>query len=192
MLAPFVIAAFMHIVGALSIQGVAVNTGSGDSASVATVDFLLSVMAVFAPAVILVKALVATALTWAILVLLSAQARFRILFSINMYGAVVLALPGIAMALVVRFRQPVGTQGLEDLIVPMGLDAIIDFGTSPTTLAVMQQITVFHILWAVLLAWLLSRAAKVSVARSTVTSVALWGLGIGYAVVRSLVFARFT
>ena len=188
-LAPFIIVVLMHVVGALSLRGPAAHALSADQATAVAVDWMLAILMVSSPVIVLVKALVVAALTWAVLVLLSEGARFKILASIHVYGGMLLALPAIATVVVLRLRGPGAVQGPEDLLVPMGLDVIIDVGSSPTTLALMQQTTIFHVLWVVFVSWLLCRAGGVSGRNSIVTGLALWGFGIGYAVVRAAVFS---
>lgn len=132
---PFVTVVLVQAVSAWSIRGLTAVALAADQVTAEAADWLLLIMMVFSPVLTIVKALTLAALTWAILVLFSAKARFRPLLSIHMYGTLTLALSGIATAMVLRFRRSTDFAGTEDLLVPMGLDLIVDPGSSPGVLA---------------------------------------------------------
>lgn len=185
---PFLIAVLINIVGANLFRGSAADALVADQASASTTNLLLSLMVILSPVLILIRTLVMSLVTWAVLVLLSTKSRFRALVSIHLYGAMLLAIPAIVSAIVLRLRGADELQGPGDLLVPMGLDLVFDPGSSPTMIALTQQATVFHGLWVVLIVWLLSGAAGASRKTSVIAALLLWGLGIGYAVLRAALF----
>ncbi len=188
-LVPLVIVVLMQTLSAWSIREPAAAALAADPTAAEAAEWLLIILLVFGPIVTLIKTLVLAALTWAILVLLSTTSRFRPILSIHMYGAAVLALSGVATAFVLRFRGGSGLGGADDLLVPMGLDLILDLGSSPVALAIVQHTSVFHVLWVVLVTWLLRRVTSMPGASALVATLVLWALGMGYAVLRTVLFA---
>lgn len=185
---PFIIAVLMHIVGANLFRGSVADALVADQASASTANLLLSMMVILSPVLILIRTLVMSLMTWAILVLLSTKSRFRALVSIHLYGAMLLAIPAIVSAIILRFRGVDELEGPGDLLVPLGLDLVLDPGSSPTMIALTQQASVFHGLWVVLMVWLLSASAGASRKTSVIAALSLWGLSIGYSMLRAVLF----
>lgn len=180
-LVPFLIVVIMNFIGARAVRNLVAPPGQSATA----IDLLFNLLAFLSPIIILVKALAATTVTWAVLTLMSVRARLRTLMSIHMYCAMPLALPPIVMTLFVRYGGA-GSSELQNLRIPLGLDLLLDPGLSPAAVALVQQVTFFHVLWAILLCWLLRRGADVPGRTALVVALALWGLGTGFAVIRAM------
>ena len=182
MVVPFLVVVIMNVIGAKAAHSLVVASGQ----PALGIDLLFGLLTFLSPLIVLIKALAAATVTWAVLTLLSARARLRTLLSIHMYCAMPLALPPIMLAL---FSRPDGSgfPAPQDLRVPLGSDLLLGHGLSPAALILAQQVTMFHVTWACLLCWLLCRSLEVPGRIAVSVAVALWGLGTAFAVLRAVV-----
>ncbi len=145
----------------------------------------LWVLVAVSPILGLAKGLALTGMAWSLLVLLGAEARFRALLSVTLFGELVLATQGLWIVGVLWLRGGGAGAGEGDLRVFTGLDIILDDPSSP--LGVMASaVTPFHVAWVLFLAWGFASLSRGGRARGAAAALLCWGLTAGTGVLRAL------
>ncbi len=139
--------------------------------------------ALFAPALILAKTAVLSAVVWALLTLVGADTRFRRILSYTLYGEGILLVHAVALAAFLNYVQTV--QSPVDLASPFTLSAFFsETGIVLQTLA--QAISVFHILWIVFMWGCFRKAEHLTRLSSAFAVFCMVGCILGAALVRGL------
>lgn len=149
-------------------------------------DTAFWLVAVFYPVLALAKTLVLAACAWAVLALLGRDGRLRTLFSLLLYGELLLQLNGVFTALVLNLQGAGRIRQASDLLVPWGIDMLVPLH-SRAALAAAQGATIFHLLWFAFLVAVMPRVTGVSRGGAAATAGTLWAGMIVFNVLRSLV-----
>ena len=145
----------------------------------------LWVLVAVSPILGLAKGLALTGMAWSLLLLLGAEARFRALLSLTLFGELILSTQGLWIACVLRLRGVGGTAAPEDLRVFTGLDIILDDPSSSLG-ALASAVTPFHAAWFLFLAWGFSSLSRAGRVRGAAAALLCWGLAAGTGVLRAL------
>jgi hypothetical protein len=145
----------------------------------------LWVLVAVSPILGLARGLALTAMAWSLLLLLGAEARYRALLSVTLFGELILSTQGLWIACVLRMRGVGGTAAPEDLRVFTGLDILLDDPSSPLG-ALASAVTPFHAAWAVFLAWGFSSLSRGGRVRGAAAAALCWGLAAGTGILRAL------
>lgn len=144
----------------------------------------LWVLVAVSPILGLAKGLALTGMAWSLLLLLGAEARFRALLSVTLFGELVLATQGLWIVCVLRLTGGAGA-GEGDPRVFTGLDIILDDPSSPLG-AMASAVTPFHAAWVLFLAWGFASLSRGGRVRGTAAALLCWGLSAGTGVLRAL------
>lgn len=149
----------------------------GESAAV-----LVFWIVVLGPVGALFKAGLLAAATWAVLALGSAEARFRALLSVFLYGEALMALRGVAGALYLHWtmarQSPDEAPGTT-----LGLSALAP-ADNLALVAALQSVSIAHVAWTAFLALALRETLAMSLRRSAAMAAGLWAAVVGAAALR--------
>jgi len=140
-------------------------------------------MVVLGPAAALAKAGLLAGATWAVLALGNAEARFRALLSVFLYGEALMALRGVAGALYLRWMTPEDGSGTA-----LGLSGLAP-ADSPALVAALQSVSVAHVAWTTFLALALRETLAMPLHRSAALAAGLWVAVVGVAAFRAFLAA---
>lgn len=186
-LGPLLFVLLINVAAARSLQpAVATAFASTGQDSADTTRVLLWVAAFLSPFLAFLKSTLLAALAWALVTLFDGEAKFRVLLSANVYGQEILALPGLVTALILRARGLDAITSPRDLVVPQGMDAFLDFSSSPVLTVAAQQTTVYHGMWLCFMIWLLPRVTRLTRSGSILVIITLVLAGFVAALIRGL------
>ena len=151
-----------------------------------TVQLVLVFAALIAPLLMLLKALLLTAVGWAVLTLGGVESRIRPLFSVLLYGEAILMFQGVAVVLLVHLTTGGVVSSPQDLQLPLGLGAIVP-PTMPVLWAVAQSVTLFHLAWFLFLTAAFRHCFGFSRARAVGLACLMWAAVLAFAAVRAQV-----
>ena len=140
--------------------------------------------AALSPGFALLKAGVLAALGWALATLSAREVPVRPLFSLLLVGQAIIALRDVLSVAAIYLRGPTGIRGPEDLVVPLGLDALFP-ELGPAGTAVAGTCGPCDFLWAGFLALGLRRVLGLPRGAAVIGSLALWGARVAFAVLRA-------
>lgn len=147
------------------ILGIAFN---GEQAAVAgALQGWLWLTAIFSPVLTLTKALLLAAVAWAAATVLDEAISMRQAISVLIYAEIALALGGAFTVLGLYLRGLHRIAGPADLILPLGLNAIIETA-NPVLAPMLAALSVFRLIWAVFLWFALQRVAGLSRIMATI------------------------
>jgi hypothetical protein len=163
------------ITAAFAIRPIVWSAFSGEQAQLGqAVSTWMWVVALFAPAAFLVKALLLTGITWSVAVLMGQAPRVLRLFSVFLYGEAILAVQGVLVVLFLHMRGLDRLREPADLSVPMGIDALIR-PESPVLMAIAQNMSAIHVVWFAFVAVALRRAVCLERPQAVGAAVFAWG-----------------
>ncbi|MHB1265383.1 MAG: hypothetical protein ACYC1S_13355 [Gemmatimonadaceae bacterium] len=137
--------------------------------------------ALFSPLVALLKTAAFSLIIWASLSLWGLNVGLWDAFRPVLAGEIILALKGPWAALVLLVR---GGSSIADLVVPSGINAFVDVPAGlPTLLA--EQAGLFHVVWVMLIAVLLSRRVPAPRPALGLALAACWLAALGGALIRA-------
>jgi hypothetical protein len=177
------------MVGALSALTVAASLPLVHAAYAARPELLrlavpgLWTVALLAPVGALAKGAVLGGAAWSSLVVMGVGARFRSVVSALVYAQAVLVLQGTWVTTLLWLRGPGRLHDPGDLLLPVGLDALVTDRTSALA-AVARCVTPFHLVWLALLMVLLTRVAPCRWWQAGLAALVPWVLGAGLSLVR--------
>lgn len=176
--APLVLILVLSVTAVASIRPYLADAFAGPDAGLSWrgVEAWLWLTALLSPALIGAKALALAVTCWSLLALLGRSVSFRALSSIYLYGEALLALHGVATALVLHLRGPGAVSAPGELYVRMGLEAVVPPGSAVLD-AVARGTTVFHLLWFLFLAVALPRVVGLSGRTGALAAAVSW-LGV--------------
>ena len=151
-----------------------------------TIQLVLVFAALIAPILMVLKALLLTAVGWAALTLGGVDSRIRPLFSVLLYGEAILMFQGVAVVLLVYLTTGGAVSSPQDLQLPLGLGAIVP-PTMPVLWAVAQSVTLFHLAWFLFLTAAFRHCLGLSRARAVGLASLIWGAVLAFAAVRTQV-----
>lgn len=183
--APLALVAAFSVTAAVSLQPHLTSALPGDVGRGLSV--LMWLVAVLSPVLFGGKALLLGVLVWSVLVLLGRDRRLRPLVSVFLYGEAILALHGVAIAIVLDLRGSGPVSSPESLYVPMGADLVVP-GSSPLLVAVDHSTTPFHLAWMIFVAVALSRVARLSGRAAWLVAAGAWMLTLSLSLVGPLAF----
>lgn len=160
--------------------------GGEHPGAASTVQLVLVFAALIAPILMVLKALLLTAVGWAALTLGGVDSRIRPLFSILLYGEAILMFQGVAVVLLVHLTTGGAVSSPQDLQLPLGLGAIVP-PTMPVLWAVAQSVTLFHLAWFFFLTAAFHHCFGFSRARAVGLASLMWGAVLAFAAVRTQV-----
>ena len=150
------------------------------------VTTLLAFAALFSPLIVLAKVGVLGGFLWSALVLVNAPQRLRLLASILVYGEVILMLNGLATAVFAHLGGAGPPSAPELLQAPWSLAAHVS-SADPMAWMVAQQLSAFHLVWALFIAAAVRRAAGMRLPGALATGALAWAAAIAGAAVRAAV-----
>ena len=160
--------------------------GGEQPAAASTIQLMLVFAALIAPLLMVLKALLLTAVGWAALTLGSVESRVRLLFSVLLYGEAILMFQGIAVVLLVHITTGGAVSSPRDLQFPLGLGAIVP-PTMPVLWAVAQSATLFHLAWFFFLTMAFRCCAGFSRAGAVGLASLMWGAVLLFSAIRAQV-----
>lgn len=171
---PLVLGWVVALVSAFSLRPFIVAALPADQlAAAGAVEFSLWIVALFAPAFQLVRAVALGVLAWALLVLADSARRFRAILSIVLYGDVILSVQGLLLAFYLHLTTG-GGAGPQALQAPFG-PAVFVPTSRPVLFAVAQSMTFVHVAWLAFLMIAFHRVLDLGRVRAAVFAAALWG-----------------
>lgn len=182
-LAPLVLMSAFSLTTGFAIQPFVDAAAAGEPGRALGIFFWI--IAVLAPLLAGVKALILAVLAWSGLVVLGRDLRLRPLVSVFLYGEAILALHGVAITVGLTLRGVEAISSVEDLYIPMGLDALVSL-EEPVLQAVTQGTTPFHLAWAVFVAVALVKVVGLSRRAALVAAVGAWALVLSLDAVRAV------
>lgn len=145
--------------------------------------FLL--LGILSPILALLRAGLATGVVWSVLTLGGHLVRTRGVFSLLLYGEVILALQGAVIATTARVLGPGRLHSPQDLLIPTGLDLLVT-PDGPLMQALVSQLSLFHVAWFLLLSAGIPIVTGTSRRVGVAVALLLWSLSIGVGLLRSL------
>jgi hypothetical protein len=152
-------------------------------AAAQAVTMMSWLLVLFYPAIALGKAALFSAATWGVASVGGREASFRRLVSLFLYGELLLLLPGFFTGVVLTLRGPAASRAPEHLLVPWGIDMIVQVRSAVAIVAA-QATTIFHLLWFVFLGVALARLVSWRRAQAWMTALVLWGGLVAFGVLR--------
>ncbi len=184
LLAPVVIVSLLSLLALAGLEPV-LGAAAGQGEAVASVmRSSVRLLALLAPVFTMIRGGALSCVAWAVLVLIGAAPRFRCVASAVLYGEAVLALQGLWISLVLQVRAAGGTLSRHQLHVASGLDGL-GVPSSPAVAALVQGLSVFHLVWLLLLCLAFAHAATTTRLRGAVAALAVWSLVVGLTVLRA-------
>lgn len=148
-------------------------------------EAFLWLVAVFYPAIVLAKVLLLVAVAWSVVALLEESARWRQLFSVLLFGEILMLLQAAFTVIVLHARGLDALRAPADLIVHWGLAAFIDV-QGPVAVALVQHATVFHAFWLLFVTVALVRSAALTRFTAVATALSVWGTTVAFDAVRGI------
>lgn len=145
--------------------------------------FLL--LGMLSPILALLRAGLGTAVVWSVLTLGGLRARTRGIFSLLLYGEILLALQGAVIAVTARILGPGRLHSPRDLLIPTGLDLLVT-PDGPLMQALVSQLSFFHVAWFLLLSAGIPIVTDTSRRVGVAVALLLWILSLGVGILRSL------
>ena len=184
---PLVAGWVFSVVAAIASRPLILRAVGGEQpAAASTIQFVLVLAALIAPLLMLLKALLLTAVGWAALTLVGVESRIRPLLSVLLYGEAILMFQGVAVVLLVHITTGGAVSSPQDLQLPLGLAAIVP-PTMPVLWAVAQSATLFHLAWFVFLTMAFRRCVGPGRARAFGLASLMWGAVLLFAAIRTQV-----
>ena len=160
--------------------------GGEQPAAASTIQLVLVVAALIAPLLMLLKALLLTAVGWAALTLGNVESRIRPLFSVLLYGEAILMFQGVVVVLLVHLTTGGAVSSPQDFQFPLGLGAIVP-PTMPVLWAVAQSVTLFYLAWFFFLTMAFRRCVGSSRAGAVGLASLMWGAVLLFSAIRAQV-----
>ncbi len=154
-------------------------------AVVASLRTWFLVLGLVSPLLALLRAGLATAVTWSILTLGGHMVRTRSVFSLLLYGEIILALQGAVIAVTARILGPDRLHSPQDLLIPTGLDLLVT-PNGPLMQTLVSHLSLFHLAWFFLLSAGIPIVTETSRRVGVAVALLLWILSIGVGLLRSL------
>lgn len=184
--APLLVVAAANVTMALFMWPLFSETLARDSqAIIGFVAFLFWLTAVFSPVLVLTRVLPLAVTGWSVAAVVGERVHVRHLVSVLLFGEVLLLIRGALDLVVLHLRRLSGPLNPADLVVRWGLDLVID-ARSPVGVAILQDTSIFHLLWMAFLYKALSSGADLSRASAFVVTGGLWTALVGLDVVRAI------
>ncbi len=143
------------------------------------------ILGLLSPILALLRAGLATGVVWSVLTLGGHPVRTRGVFSLLLYGEIILALQGAVIAVTARILGPARLHSPRDLLIPTGLDLLIT-PDGPLMQTLVSHLSLFHLAWFLLLSTGIPIVTNTSRRAGVAVALLLWILSLGVGLLRSL------
>lgn len=184
-LLPLMLVTLISVAGVLSLRPALTSVQSARGLPT-SMEMAFLIAGLGAPVVALIRTGILGCVTWAVCSLNGRKVRLLPIVSLMLYAETVLASTGLWIGWVLYLRGYENVRELADFQAPMGLD-ILWQAESAVVQGVLSSMSMFHLIWFMLLVAGLPTVARVSRGLAIAAASSAWGAIVLYAVVRALV-----